>query len=79
MNKTQNLLNLKEKIEGGKVKRNKLEGQKEETLKILKKEFDCKGIKSGKLLLKKMKQEIETENDILEKQIKKLERSIKCT
>lgn len=74
---TQTLLDLKEKIEEGKVKRNKLEGQKEETLKTLKKEFDCKGIKSGKVLLKKIKQEIEIESETLKAQIEKLERSIK--
>jgi len=53
MSDAQTLLDLKEKIETGKVKRNKLEGQKEEALSTLKKEFKCKSIKEGKKLLRR--------------------------
>ena len=72
----QKLLNFKEKIEEGKEKKLKLIGQKEEVMKALKKEFKCKTIKSGKELIKSMKQEEDKEESILEKQIKNLERRI---
>jgi len=68
----QTLLDLKEKIEQGKVKRNKLEGQREEALSTLKKEFKCKSVKEGKKMLKKMIEEVEKDSKVLEKQIEKL-------
>ena len=76
MSNAQVLLGLKEKIEEGKTKLNKLEGQREEALKTLQKEFKVKGVKEGAKLLKKMKEEIEKEGKILEEQIRKLERRI---
>ncbi|MCP4475371.1 MAG: hypothetical protein GY821_12565 [Gammaproteobacteria bacterium] len=73
--KTQTLLDLKEKIEEGKVKKNKLEGQKEEALKNLKANFGCGSIKEAESLLKSTLVKIEKEEEILEEQIEKLEES----
>jgi|TARA_Y100000310_G_C20118765_1_gene550493 gas vesicle protein len=70
------LLNLKEKIEEGKVKLNKLEGQREEALKTLE-EFGCDELKSAKRKLKKMKEEVDKDSEILNKQIEQLSRRIK--
>ena len=77
MSDAQTLLDLKEKIETGKVKRNKLEGQKEEALSTLKKEFKCKRIKEGKKLLKEMQEEVKKDSNVLEVQIEKLEEKCK--
>jgi hypothetical protein len=77
MSDAQTLLDLKEKIETGKVKRNKLEGQKEEALSTLKKEFKCKSIKEGKKLLKEMQEEVKKDSNVLEVQIEKLEEKCK--
>jgi hypothetical protein len=77
MSDAQTLLDLKEKIETGKVKRNKLEGQKEEALSTLKKEFKCKSVKEGKKLLKEMQEEVEKDSNVLEVQIEKLEEKCK--
>ena len=76
MNSTKELLDLKEKIEDGKVKLNKLEGQREEALKTLKKEFNCKGLKSAKKELETMNEEIDKDEKVLEKQIKELTKKI---
>ncbi len=71
-NSTQDLLNLKEKIDTGKVKLNKLEGKKEEALKVLSKEFGCKGIRGAKKELETMKEEIDKDSEALNKQIENL-------
>ncbi len=73
---TQTLLDLKDKIETAKTKMNKLQGQKEELQKNLKKEFKCKTIKEAKTLLKTMVEEIEKESALLDKQTLQLERDI---
>ncbi len=76
MSNVETLMELKEKIEEGKTKRNKLEGQREEAMRTLKKEFKVKGVKSGKALLKKMKEEIEEDGKVLAEQIVVLEERI---
>ena len=58
------------------IKKNKLEGQKEEALKNLKKEFGCRGVKSGKRLLVKVTKEVERDESALSKQIKTLEKKV---
>lgn len=72
MTNIQTLLDLKEKIDIGKVKLNKLEGQKEEALKVLSKEFGCKGIRGAKKELEIIESEIEKDTKVLNKQIENL-------
>ena len=72
-NQTKKLSEMKESIEESKVKQNKLEGQKEEALKNLKKEFKCKTVNEGKRLYEKLNKEIEKEEGILDKQTRQLE------
>ncbi len=76
MSDTSALLELKEKIDDGKVKYNKLQGQKEEALKSLKKEFKCTNIKQGKAMLKKMETETDRDEETLNKQVKKLAKKV---
>lgn len=71
-NQTQKLLSLKEKIDTGKVKLNKLEGQREEALKTLNTEFKCKGVRGAKKELGIMENEIEKDTKALNKQIENL-------
>ena len=73
---TQTLLDLKEKIDTGKVKLNKLEGKKEEALKVLSKEFGCKGIRGAKKELETMKDEMDKDSGILNKQIENLSEKV---
>ena len=72
----QTLLNLKEKIDEGKVEYHKSEGQREQTLKSLKKELNCKGIKSVKKEVKKMQEDLERDSKVLSKQVNKLSKKI---
>ena len=76
MNTTQTLLDLKEKIDTGKVKLNKLEGKKEEALKVLSKEFGCKGIRGAKKELETMKDGMDKDSGILNKQIENLSENV---
>ena len=76
MNTTQTLLDLKEKIDTGKVELNKLEGKKEEALKVLSKEFGCKGIRGAKKELETMKDEMDKDSGILNKQIENLSEKV---
>lgn len=66
------LLSLKEKIDTGKVKLNKSEGQREEALKTLITEFHCKGVRGAKKELETMENEIEKDTKVLNKQIENL-------
>lgn len=72
MSDANKLLKLKEKIEDGKVQLNKLQGKREEVIKNLKEEFNCKGPKSGKVIDKAMGKEIKKQEDILKKEEKTL-------
>ena len=76
MNNTKTLLDLKEKIETGKVRKDKLEGQREEAMKTLKEDFKCKGLKSAKRELATMEKEVEKDTKALNKQIEKLAEKI---
>ena len=76
MNSAQILLDLKEKIDTGKVELNKLEGKKEEALKVLSKEFGCKGIRGANKELETMKGEIDKDSEILNKQIENLSEKV---
>lgn len=75
-NSAQNLLDLKDKIDKGNIKQNKLQGQKEEALKTLKKDFKCKTIKEGKKLLKEMQKEVKKDAEVLKKQIENLAKKV---
>jgi hypothetical protein len=66
------LLDLKEKIEEDKVDLNKAQGQKEEALRNLK----TKGVKNAKKELKKLEEEIEKDDKLLNKQIKNLSEKV---
>lgn len=72
MTNAKTLLDLKEKIDKGKEKKNRLEGQQEEALSTLKKEFKCKSVKEGKKLLKEMQEEVDKDSKVLDRQIEKL-------
>jgi hypothetical protein len=77
MNNAKTLLNLKEKIEEGKAKKERLIGQKEEALKTLKTEFNCKGGRVAKKELETMESEIEKDTKVLNKQIENLSEKVK--
>mgnify|MGYP001585152940 CR=1 FL=1 len=56
-------LRLKEQVEDLQKKADRAEGAKEQLLSQLKKEFSCRSVKEGKILLHNLKMEIETLGD----------------
>jgi len=78
MNKqAKKLLDLKDTIESNKEKKNRIEGRREELVKSIKKDFNCKTVGEARKLLKELEKELEKESSLLNKQINNLENSIK--
>ncbi len=63
------LLDLKERIEGAKVQKAEIEGSVKSSLKRLKKEFDCDSVEGAEKLFKKMEADIEKKRTKLENKI----------
>jgi hypothetical protein len=73
MNQATDLINLKEKIEQAKVKKNKLEGEKEGLYKTLEKDYGVSTLSEAKVLLETKEKQIIENQEILDKQVVDLE------
>jgi hypothetical protein len=73
MVQVQTLIDLKEKIEQAKVKKNKLEGEKEGLYKTLEKDYGVSTLSEAKFLMETKEKDIKKNQKILDEQVGELE------
>lgn len=72
MNTTEELLDLKEKIEKAKTNKAQAEGRKEQLMIELNEKHDCKTLKAAQLKLKKLDRQIKIKTEELNEGMEKL-------
>jgi hypothetical protein len=73
MNQATDLINLKEKIETAKIKKNRLEGEKEGLHKTLEKDYGVSTLSEAKVLLETKEKQLVENQKILDTQVGELE------